>query len=79
MANLPEHSQRLARAAHSLRRRRCGWISPKTHSQEKAYLADAFGVPVEIFLADAGGGDPQGQEQTGGAEEAGDIYLSKII
>ena len=35
----------------------------ETLTREKAYLADAFGVPVEIFSADEAGEDPKGKSK----------------
>ncbi len=70
--NMP-NAQKLAKAAHSLSAEALGLDEFETLAREKAYLADAFGVPVEIFSADEAGED-QGQEPPGGAWEAGNIY-----
>jgi len=64
----------MAKAAHSLSAEVLGRDEFETLPREKAYLADAFGVPVEIYSADEAWGGPQGQEPPGGTGEAGDIY-----
>lgn len=43
-------------------------------THERACLAAAKCVPVEVFSADEAGGGPQGQEPSSGTGEAGDIY-----
>ena len=58
-ADLLERSRKLAKAAHSLSAEALGLDKFETLNREKAYLADAFGVPVEIFSADEAGEDPK--------------------
>jgi hypothetical protein len=54
----PKHAQKLAKAAHSLSAEALGLYEFETLSREKAYLATAMGVPVEICSADEAGEDP---------------------
>jgi len=59
----PKYAQKLAKAAHSLSAEALGLDEFETLTREKAYLADAFGVPVEIFSADEAGEDPKGKSK----------------
>jgi len=59
----PKYAQKLAKAAHSLSAEALGLDEFETLTREKAYLADAFGVPVEIFSADEAGEDPKGKSR----------------
>ena len=58
-----KRAQQTAKAAHSLSAEALGLDEFETLSLEKAYLADAFGVPVEIFSADEAGEDPKGKSK----------------
>ena len=60
---LPEHSQKLAKAAHSLSAEALGLDEFETLSREKEYLQTALGVPVEIYSADEAGEDPKGKSK----------------
>ena len=59
----PKYAQKLAKAAHSLSAEALGLDEFETLSREKAYLATAMGVPVEIFSADEAGEDPKGKSR----------------
>jgi leucyl-tRNA synthetase len=59
----PKYAQKLAKAAHSLSAEALGLDEFETLTREKAYLAEAFGVPVEIFSADEAGEDPKGKSK----------------
>ena len=63
MANFLERSQKLAKAAHSLSAEALGRDEFETIMREKKCLAEAFGVPVEIFSADEAGEDPKGKSK----------------
>jgi leucyl-tRNA synthetase len=56
-------SQKLGKAAHSLSAEALGLEELETITREKAYLAEAFGVPVEIYSADEAGEDPEGKSR----------------
>ena len=60
--NMP-NAQKRAKAAHSLSAEALGLDEFEILTREKAYLADAFGVPVEIFSADEAGEDPKGKSK----------------
>jgi hypothetical protein len=62
-ANLPEHSQKLAKAAHSLLAMALGLDEFETLSREKAYLAEAFGVLVVIYSANEVAEDTKGKSR----------------
>src|SRR5512137_296450 len=51
----PKYAQKLDKAAHSLSAEALGLDEFETLSREKAYLAAAMGVPVEIYSADEAG------------------------
>jgi leucyl-tRNA synthetase len=59
----PKYAQKLAKAAHSLSAEALGLDEFETPGREKAYLAAAFGVPVEIRSADDAGEDPKGKSR----------------
>ena len=59
----PKYAQKLAKAAHSLSAEALGLDEFETLSREKAYLAAAMGVPVEICSADEAGEDPKGKSR----------------
>ncbi len=59
----PKYAQKLAKAAHSLSAEALGVDEFETLSREKAYLASAFGVPVEVYSADEPGADPKGKSR----------------
>jgi leucyl-tRNA synthetase len=59
----PKYAQKLAKAAHSLSAEALGLDEFETLGREKAYLAGAFGVPVEIRSADDAGEDPKGKSR----------------
>ncbi|MDD2836997.1 MAG: class I tRNA ligase family protein, partial [Methanothrix sp.] len=59
----PKYAQKLAKAAHSLSAEALGLDEFETLSREKAYLAAAMGVPVEIRSADEAGEDPKGKSK----------------
>jgi hypothetical protein len=54
-----KYAQKRAKAAHSLSAEALGLDELETVACEKAYLADAFGEPVEIFSVDEAGGNPR--------------------
>ena len=70
----PKYAQKLAKAAHSLSAEALGQDEFETLTREKEYLADALRRAGGDLLGGRGGGGPQGQEQAGGAGEAGDLY-----
>jgi leucyl-tRNA synthetase len=59
----PKYAQKLAKAAHPLSAEALGLDEFETLSREKAYLAAAMGVPVEIRSADEAGEDPKGKSR----------------
>jgi leucyl-tRNA synthetase len=59
----PKYAQKLAKAAHSLSAEALGLDEFETLQKEKAYLATAFGVPVEVRSADEAGEDPKGKSR----------------
>lgn len=59
----PKYAQKLAKAAHSLSAEAMGLDELQTLSREKAYLAAALGVPVEVRSADDAGEDPKGKSR----------------
>jgi leucyl-tRNA synthetase len=59
----PKCAQKLAKAAHSLSAEALGLDELETLTREKAYLAAAMGVPVEIRSADEAGEDPKGKSK----------------
>ena len=59
----PKYAQKLAKAAHSLSAEALGLDEFETLTREKAYLAAAMGVPVEVFSADEAGEDPKGKSR----------------
>jgi leucyl-tRNA synthetase len=59
----PKYAQKLAKAAHSLSAEALGLDEFETLSREKAYLAAALGVPVEVRSADEAGKDPKGKSK----------------
>jgi leucyl-tRNA synthetase len=59
----PKYAQKLAKAAHSLSAEALGLEEFETLSREKAYLAAALGVPVEVRSAEAAGEDPKGKSR----------------
>ena len=59
----PKYAQKLAKAAHSLSAEALGLDEFETLSREKAYLALAMGVPVEIYSADEAGEGPKGKSR----------------
>ena len=59
----PKYAQKLAKAAHSLSAEALGQDEFETLTREKEYLADACGVPVEIYSADEAGEDPKGKSR----------------
>jgi leucyl-tRNA synthetase len=59
----PKYAQKLAKAAHSLSAEALGLDEFETLVREKAYLAAAMGVPVEVFSADEAGEDPKGKSR----------------
>jgi len=73
-ANLMARSQKLT----TLSAEALGLDEFETLTREKAYLADAFGVPVEIYSADKAGEDPKGKSKQ--AEPGRPvIYIDYII
>ena len=56
-------SEKLAKAVHSPSAEALGLDEFEILTREKAYLADAFGVPVDIFSADEAGEDPKGKSK----------------
>jgi len=59
----PKYAQKLAKAAHSLSAEALELDEFETLTREKAYLVEAFSVPVEIFSADEAGEDPKGKSR----------------
>jgi leucyl-tRNA synthetase len=59
----PKFAQKLAKAAHSLSAEALGLDEFETLTREKAYLAAAMGVPVEVYSADEAGEDPKGKSR----------------
>jgi leucyl-tRNA synthetase len=59
----PKNAQKLAKQAHSLSAEGLGLDEFETLSRESAYLASAFGVPVEVCSADQPGADPKGKSK----------------
>ena len=59
----PKYAQKLAKAARSLSAEALELDEFETLASEKAYLAAAMGVPVEVCSADEAGKDPKGKSK----------------
>jgi len=59
----PKYAQKLAKVAHSLSAEALSLDEFETLSRERAYMANAFGVPVEVCSADEPGADPKGKSK----------------
>lgn len=59
----PKYAQKLAKATHSLSAEALGLDEFETLTREKEYLANAFGVSVEVYSAEEPGADPKGKSR----------------